>query len=202
MRAPRGRARGGKGGAEPRTRIRVREIQVMELTLEGRTQHQIAQALDISQPAVSKILRRLEERLLLDVAMKVERQRARQTMRLEFLYAEALRAWRQSQEDGLRKRQRKSGLAGGDGQTVAEIVSEHRYGDPRFLDEARRTLADLRTLWGVDAPERIAVDATTPFASLSDEALDAELARQTRLLDEARVRRAAIPTPTPRGQQL
>ena len=39
-------------------------------------------------------------------------------------------------------------------QTVAEIVSENRHGDPRYLDEARKALADLRTLWGVDAPDR------------------------------------------------
>jgi DNA-binding Lrp family transcriptional regulator len=175
----RGRARGGKDGAEPRSRVRLRELQAMQLTLEGQSQYQIAAALGISQPAVSKILRRLEDRLLADVAWKVDRQRARQTLRLEFLYAEAVRAWRASQEDAVRKRQRKSGGTGG--ASVAELVSENRHGDPRFLDEARRLLADLRLVWGVNAPDRLAVDAT-PFASLSDAALETALARQQRLL--------------------
>ena len=54
---PRGRARGGKHGAEPRSRIRLREIQVMELMLEGRTQHQIAAAVGLSQRRVRTIPR-------------------------------------------------------------------------------------------------------------------------------------------------
>jgi hypothetical protein len=65
---------------------------------------------------------------------------------------------------------------------VAEITSENRHGDPRYLEEARKALADLRKIWGVDAPARMTIDAR-PFASLSDAALDAELARQSRLLE-------------------
>ena len=187
-RSRRRRPRGGQGGAEPHARVRLRELQVMDHILEGHAQTAIAARLGISQPAVSKIVRRIEERLLCDVAWRTERQRARHSLRLEFLYAEAVRAWRASQEDGLRKRQRKTDGAGG-GATVAEIVSENRHGDPRYLDEARKTLADLRTLWGVDAPDRLAVEAT-PYAGLTDAALDAELVRQTRLLE-----RRAAPDP-------
>ena len=50
------------------------------------------------------------------------------------------------------------------------------------LDEARRTLQDLRTLWGIDAPERISIDATTHLASMSDEAVEAELVQQVAML--------------------
>jgi DNA-binding CsgD family transcriptional regulator len=178
----RGRARGGKHGAEPRSRIRLREIQVMDLMLEGRTQHQIAATVGISQPAVSKILRRLEERLLADLAWKIERQRARHTVRLEFIYGEAVRAWHASKQEALRRRQRKTEGSENGGATVAEIVSENRHGDPRYLDEARKVLSDLRTLWGVDAPERVSIEARTPYASMADAALEAELERQTRLL--------------------
>jgi predicted transcriptional regulator len=179
----RGRARGGKGGREPQSRVRLREIQVLEQMLEGRTQHQIAAASGISQAAVSKILRRVEERLLADVAWKVERQRARHTVRLEFIYAEAIRSWHTSKEETLRRRQRKTEGGSGGAATIAELVSENRHGDPRYLDEARKALSDLRTLWGVDAPERMSIEATTPFASMSDAALQAELARQARLLE-------------------
>lgn len=181
-----GRPRGGKGGSEPRARIRLREIRVMEQILEGRTQHQIAESLDISQPAVSKIVRRMEERLLADVALKVERQRARHTLRLEHMYAESMRAWGASQQDATRRRQRKSEGVGAGGSTFAELVSENRHGDPRYLDEARKALTDLRKVWGVDAPERLAVQASTPFSSLSDAALQAEIERQNRLLQQTR----------------
>lgn len=179
----RGRARGGKGGAEPRSRIRLRELRVLEAVLAGHSQAQTAAALGISQPAVSKIVRRLEERLLADLAVAVERQRARHTMRLEHLYAESMRAWTASQQDGVRKRQRKSDGTGG-GATIAELVSENRHGDPRYLEEARKALSDLRMIWGVNAPDRVAVQAT-PFAGLSDGAIDALLDQQARLLRPA-----------------
>lgn len=166
----------------------------MDQILEGRTQHQIAESLDISQPAVSKIVRRMEERLLADVALKIERQRARHTLRLEHLYAEAMRAWRDSQQDTTRRRQRKSDGGGPGGGTFAELVSENRHGDPRYLDEARKALTDLRKVWGVDAPERMAIQPLAPFAALSDEALEVELARQARLLEHHAAAQNAIST--------
>ena len=174
-------ARGGKGGTEPRARIRLREVQVMEHIMEGESQTQIATRLGISQAAVSKIAKRIEERLLVDLAWRVDRQRARHSLRLELIYRESFTAWRASQSDGLRKRQRKTDGASGVGTTMAEVVSENRHGDPRYLDEARKALSDLRTLWGVDAPESLSI-APSPYAGLTDAALDAELARQTRLL--------------------
>jgi DNA-binding transcriptional ArsR family regulator len=180
----RGRGRrGGKGGHEPRGRVRLREIQVLDQMVEGRTQHQIAAALGLSQPAVSKILRRLEDRLLADLALKIERQRARHTVRLEFLYGEAIRAWHASKQETLRRRQRKTdGVSGGGSATIAEIVSENRHGDARYLGEARSALADLRALWGVDEPERMSIEAVVPYASMSDAALEVEVARQAQLL--------------------
>lgn len=176
------KGRGGKGGAEPVGRVRLRELRATELHLEGQSQHQIAKALGVSQPAVSKMIRRIEDRTLADIAWRIDRQRARHSLRLEFIYGESIRAWRASQQDGLRKRQRRTQSGKGDDSTVAELVSENRHGDPRFLDEARRALLDLRSLWGVDAPERLSVETTNPFAAMSDAALEAELVRQSDLL--------------------
>jgi hypothetical protein len=155
---------------------------VQEQLLEGHTQHHIAETLGISQPAVSKIARRVEERLLADLSQKVERHRARQTLRLEHIYGQAMQAWQESKQEGLRRRQRKTEQAGGTGSTVAELISENRHGDPRYLDEARKALSDLRKVWGVDAPERVAIDTVTHFASMTDEALELELVRQLRLV--------------------
>ena len=178
----RGKGRGGKGGHEPQSRVRLRETQVLEHILEGHTQHQIAHALGISQPAVSKIARRVEERLLADLAYKAERQRARQTLRLDYIYSQSIQAWQDSKQEGLRRRQRKTEHDSGTGSTVAELISENRHGDPRYLDEARKALADLRKVWGVDAPERVAVDAVSHLTSMTDEALQAELVRHLRLV--------------------
>ena len=175
------RGRGGRGGFEPRTRIRAREGHVLEQMLEGRSQHEIAVSLGISQPAVCKILQRLETRMLSDAALKIERQRVRHTAQLQFLYREAVAAWKKSQADAVRRRQQKREGRAATG-SLAEIVSENRHGDPRYLEQARKTLEDLRAVWGLDAPERLSIEATSPFATMSDAALEAEIVRQARLL--------------------
>lgn len=161
----------------------------MELTVLGWTQPQIARDLGISQAAVSKLLKRIETRLLRELAETVQRQKARQTLRLEHLFAEAMRAWNESKEDTTRRRQRQTRAGAGAGATVAELVVENQHGDPRYLDEARKALADQRKLWGLDAPQKVDLRASRdPYADMPEEALRAELARQTQLL--------GLPNPT------
>lgn len=181
------RGRGGQHGHEPRARIQTRELRALELSIQGWTQPQIAADLGISQAAVSKIVRRVEERVLHELTAVVGRQKARHTLRLEHLYAEAMRAWDQSKSDTTRRRQRKTQSGtGGPGATVAEIVVENQHGDPRYLDESRKALADLRKLWGLDAPQKVDVHASrNPYDGLSEDALREELERQGRLLAAA-----------------
>ena len=195
------RGRGGQDGHEPRARIRTRELRTMELTVRGWSQPQIAADLGVSQAAVSKILRRVEGRMLRELSATVERQKARQTVRLEHLFAEAMRAWEASQEDSTRRRQRKSdGASGGAGTTVAELVVENQHGDPRYLDQARHALADQRKVWGLDAPQKVDVRASrNRFDDMTEEALREELATQTRLLATGSVVEGA-PIPVPEDQ--
>ena len=178
------RGQGGQGGHEPRTRIRTRELRAMELTVLGWNQQQIASDLGISQPAVSKLLRRVEERVLTELRTLVERQKVRHTMRLEHLFAEAMRAWADSKADTTKRKQRRTqGQSGGDGATVAEITTESQHGDPRYLDEARKLLADHRKLWGLDAPAKVDVRTSrNPYHDMNEDALRAEIARQNQLL--------------------
>jgi uncharacterized protein with von Willebrand factor type A (vWA) domain len=193
------RGRGGQGGHEPRARIRTRELRALELATLGWPQHQIAADLGISQAAVSKILKRIELRLLKDMTETVERQKARQTVRLEHLFAEAMGAWEHSKTDSTRRRQRKTQAGtGGAGATVAEIVTENQHGDPRYLDEARKALADHRKIWGLDAPQKVDVRASrNPYADMTEEALRAELARQAGLLVAADTSAIPIAGPAP-----
>ena len=75
------------------------------------------------------------------------------------------------------------GGPGGAGATVAELVVENQHGDPRYLDEARKALADQRKLWGLDAPQKVDLRASrNPYDDMTEEALRDELAKQTRLL--------------------
>jgi DNA-binding transcriptional LysR family regulator len=156
----------------------MREAQAWQLMVDGRTQLDIARTIGVSQPAVSKMLRRLEERFLADQAFRIERQRARHTARLEHVYRQALEAWAASQTDTVRRRQRKTEGGAGAGTLSSEIVSAKQHGDPRYLEVARRALADLRAVWGVNAPEALRVEGTDAYTHLSDEALRAAIAKR------------------------
>jgi predicted transcriptional regulator len=160
-------------------------LRVLELTVQGWTQHAIAADLGISQAAVSKILKRADARLLRELSTTVERYKVRHSLRLERLFAEALASWERSKADRSRRRQRKTqGESGAAGSTVAEIVVENQHGDPRYLAEARKALADYRKVWGLDAPQRVDLRPVhNPYADLSDEELHAALERQAQLLD-------------------
>jgi hypothetical protein len=170
----------------------------MELTVLGWSQHRIAGDLGISQPAVSKILKRIELRLLREFTGTVELQKVRHSLRLEHLFGEAMRAWEQSKADTTRRRQRKSeGGQGGANATVAEIVVENQGGNPRYLEEARKALADHRTLWGLDAPHTVDVRApSNPYDGMTEDALREELARQRRLLTSAEATAPAFTDPS------
>lgn len=163
----------------------------MELAVLGWSQHRIATDLGISQAGVSKLLKRGETRALRELADTIERHKARQTMRLEHHYAEAMHAWEESKADTTRKRQRKTQAgSGGTDATVAEVIVEDRHGDPRYLEVARKGLADVRKVWGLDAPHQLDVRAQkNPYNGMTEEALRDELARQARLL-------VAMPEPT------
>ena len=164
----------------------------MELAIEGWTQHEIAADLHVSQSAVSKILQRADERVLQELTATVQRQKVRQTQRLERVIREATRAWEQSKGDATRRRQRKSE---GDGEsagahTIAEVVIDTRHGDPRYLDAIRKALADVRKVWGLDAPALVDVtDRRRPFDHLSEAEILAALAEQQTLLDAHAPRR-------------
>jgi hypothetical protein len=153
--------------------------------VQGWTQGEIAKDLRVSQAAVSKILARADARVLPEMLDHVERQKVRQTQRLEDLFAEARRAWDQSKGDATRRRQRKTDATArsGGAHTIAEVTVESQHGDPRYLDEMRRLLADLRKLWGLDAPQRLDVRAMrSPWDSLSETELQERLAQQDALL--------------------
>lgn len=188
MKAPRKKrtpSRGGKGGWEPPARLRARELRAVELAIHGSSQHAIAAELHISQAAVSKLLKRADDRVLQELSDRIERQKVRHTQRLERLFSESMTAWEKSKEDATRRRQRKSGSDDGTsiaGQTVAEVVVETQHGDPRYLESARKALTDLRKIWGLDAPQQLAIADVDPYASLTDAELLDRIAKQDSLI--------------------
>jgi predicted transcriptional regulator len=178
--------RGGKDGHEPRARIQTRELRALQLSIQGWTQRQIADELGVSQPAVSKILSRLEERYAREVVASLDRHRAKQTLRLEHQYSESMRAWQESKEDSTIRRQRKGqGAAGQAASSVAELVVENQHGDPRYLEQARKALNDIRKVWGIDAPQQLKVTAapsSSPYEGMSEDTLREAIEAQRKLI--------------------
>jgi len=124
---------------------------VIERSLSGESQHQIATALGISQAAVSKILRRADDQTLQELRERGVRVKARQLLQLEHIRAEAISAWHRSKADAVRRRQRRSDGAG-TGRSVAVVVTEAQAGDPSYFAEARKAPSDNRNLRGLGAP--------------------------------------------------
>ena len=67
--------RGGQGGREPRATVQARALRVLDRSVAGLSQREIAAEEGISQSAVSKILQRLEARVLEELVGRVEQQK-------------------------------------------------------------------------------------------------------------------------------
>lgn len=132
-----GRGRGGQGGHEPRARVESRERRVLERSVRGESQRHIAAEEGLTQGAVSKIIGRMEARVLEALVTVVERQKARQTLRLDYLYREGLQAWEASKADATRRVQRKTqSVTGAATATVVQLAVDTQHGDPRYLERS------------------------------------------------------------------
>lgn len=148
------------------------------------TQEQIATELGVSIAAVSRILRRVNDRVLDELSDEVQALKARQTTSLESLVAESVAAWERSkkaaQEATTRTLVVEDTTADGAMNTHRETTTtQHvagQVGDVRFLEQARAALADVRAIWGANAPAKIVQDVTTragkpPIEELSEDEL-------------------------------
>jgi arginine repressor len=144
---------------------RKREQLAFELSAyKGLTEAAIAEELakqglgEVTQQAVSKMLRRVEERMVEEMKEQAMRVKVQQTAALRKVYQESMAAWEQSKkpQKSLTTRAGPPG-ANGEAGAVKESVSLLRDsdGDPRFLEAARQALADIRKIWGADAPQKM-----------------------------------------------
>jgi hypothetical protein len=144
------------------TRARDLELSIWKLLSEGRTPTVIAREVGIARQSVHRIIRRVESQYNESIAATVSEMRARQARVLEATVEEALDAWERSKQPfrAVRKKvARATGMTtseGGHSVEQVDTVVELQVGDVRFLAEARAALADLRRLFGLDAPKALA----------------------------------------------
>jgi len=135
--------RGGRGGFERRAVIAEREQRAWSLSLRGRSHREIAEVLGVSQPAISKMLRRRETRLLAADALDLRRHVARVHAQLQVVVREAFDGFERSQCDRTRTRERRcEGRGPGQAPTrTLERIVDTQTGDPRFLHEVNQALS-------------------------------------------------------------
>ena len=145
---------------------RQREELAWELRIKGMRERQIAEEIDnaglgpITQQAVSLMLIRVEARALKSMKERVGGVKARQTDALWLIHEEAMQAWERSKTANKSITKRIASRAAPGDITVAtgsEQVTTHisdQDGDPRFLDQARTALSDIRQDLGTRRPEQ------------------------------------------------
>ena len=106
-----------------------------------------AKALGISQPAVSKILRRLGARWARENKALLDQHRFEAATTLRRLLREASEEWQRSRAAHVRKRQRKQE----GGKVLSEVWIDETPGDPRFLDQIGQLLDRLALAQGLSA---------------------------------------------------
>jgi hypothetical protein len=158
------RTNGGRVSVEL---ARKREQAAFDLAAaKGLTETQIAAELatqglgEVTQQAVSKMLLRVEKRMLAEMGDRVRAVKLRQTASLQKIYQEAMAAWEESKkpQKSLTTRHGPSGDNGQPGKVLeSQSVLRDQDGDPRYLDQARQALADIRKLWGADAARKLEV---------------------------------------------
>ena len=131
---------------QKRVSLHAKEIRALELAALGYRQKQIGEEIGLTPSAVGKMLQRTEKKLAQMLKEKGEQIKARQTFYLDAVYREAMTAWRDSQKDA----ETLKTTSGGDGGDRTEKTVRGQSGDPRFLDQARGALADIRRIWGLD----------------------------------------------------
>lgn len=148
---------------------RNREKEAWELRQRFWTEQRIADHLGIERSTVSKMLDRVERRLAEELAQAALPIKSRQTAQLEHIASEAYEAWERSKEPAELERVVTAetsvvgGALGDDGpvevtlpavETRTTNESKGQTGDPAHLNTAMKALADIREIWGLDAPKK------------------------------------------------
>ena len=163
---------------------RKREEVAFDLAVDGLSETEIAAELakrglgDVTQQAVSKMLRRVEERMLKDTTDRVKAMKVRQNACLQKIYREAMAAWEQSKrpQKSLNTRHGPAGANGEPGPVKeTQTTLRDQDGDARYLHLACEALASIRKIWGVDEPARTQSEISGRLAlGIVEEIIDAD----------------------------
>lgn len=129
-----------------------RNLEIYHEVIDGATHEAAAVAYGITRGRVSQIVDQVERWLRPNWQGKIDVIKEAHTQTLLDLFAESMRGWRRSQRDVVE-------IEYAAGEEGALIESKRKVkgqaGNAAFLREAREALADIRKIWGVDAPQKV-----------------------------------------------
>jgi len=122
-----------------------RRQQVTELSLQGWSQTSIAAHLEIAQSTVSEDLQHVRKAWQASAVNMIDEIRSRELTKIDLVEREAWAAWFRSQKPA------QSAVVTGDGTGKQTRKSmKNQTGDPRFLDQINKCIAQRRALIGLD----------------------------------------------------
>lgn len=133
----------------------LRRRQVVDLYLQGWSQAAIATELEIGQTSVSRDLRIVQQEWRESSIRDFDQLRTIELAKIDLVEREAWAAWQRSQKPA------QSAVVNGEGAGQrARKTLKNQYGDPRFLEQVNKCIAQRRALMGLDV--------SIPFGPLED----------------------------------
>lgn len=160
----------------------TRDLEVYRLICEGKlTQAQVAEKFTgIGRARVGQIAAKVDAWLAPQLMESVRSIKARHTQHLMVIFREAMRAWDDSKlESG------QTSITEDDRGTSTTTTTRSNVGNAAFLTQARQALAEIRQIWGADAPLEVRHGLEVRVAGRPIDDAAAEVIRQ---MEEAKKR--------------
>jgi len=127
----------------------TRDLEIYRMICDGRKTHtEISEEFKgIGRQTVSKVGRKIDDWLAPQLMESIRVIKARHTQHLMVIFREAMNAW-----DCSKCVDTKVAVSEGDGQYMTTTTQQSHVGNPAFLTQARQALAEIRGIWGADAP--------------------------------------------------
>jgi hypothetical protein len=147
----------------------------------GRSQRRIARKFECSQYRIFETVQKVDRWFSDQYSGRIREIKANHTQRLEYIFREAMAAWRRSQEDTVSESDTVGGKDGG--KTVT--TRKGQVGAAAFLSEARAAIKEIREIWGANAPLQIEASGEVRVAGRPVSECRSELLERAQRIAEA-----------------
>lgn len=127
-----------------------RDLEIYLRIQSGRSQNSTAKKFKVVQSTISETCKKLDAWFADQYMGRIREIKANHTQRLEYIYREAMNAWRRSQDDAVEETERE-----GERGTTRTEKRKGQVGASEFLQTAMKAIHDIRDIWGANAPLQI-----------------------------------------------